>query len=90
LCSALTATALLLLLLLLQAKKQKAAELEVRRKEHVRAAIMGQNFIEGECGLNRPESVTNIDDDRGLSVAHAEQADGLELLDALIGISLQP
>jgi hypothetical protein len=31
-----------------QAKKQKAAELEVRRKEHVRAAIMGQNFIEGE------------------------------------------
>jgi hypothetical protein len=40
--------ALLLLPLLLQAKKQKAAELEVRRKEHVRAAIMGQNFIEGE------------------------------------------
>jgi hypothetical protein len=50
LCSALTATPLLLLLL--QAKKQKAAELEVRRKEHVRAAIMGQNFIEGEFGLN--------------------------------------
>ncbi|KAF6257550.1 hypothetical protein COO60DRAFT_1217443 [Scenedesmus sp. NREL 46B-D3] len=33
----------------IEAKKQKAAELEVRRKEHVRAAIMGQNFIEGEA-----------------------------------------
>lgn len=45
----------LLLLLLLQAKKQKAAELEVRRKEHVRAAIMGQNFIEGERDTSTAE-----------------------------------
>lgn len=30
-----------------QAAKQRAAELEVKRKEHLRAVLMGQNFLEG-------------------------------------------
>lgn len=33
-----------------QAAKQKAAELEVKRKEHLRAVLMGQNFIESGWG----------------------------------------
>ncbi|WIA31747.1 hypothetical protein OEZ86_002622 [Tetradesmus obliquus] len=49
----------------IEEKKRKAAELEVRRKEHVRAAIMGQNFIESESdpleGLSPAQIVKFMD-----------------------------
>jgi hypothetical protein len=35
-------------MLLHQAARQRALQLETKRKEHIRAVLIGQNFIEGD------------------------------------------